>query len=250
MPSVKDEEIIGLDVSEIDASKIDLVDLIEQPAWKTILLELVRTERMDPWNIDLMQLSDKYLQKINYLGGTDLRLPANAILACAILLKFKSRVLKFSSLDEDEFERLNRDMTPDEKHDLDGLLPDLSNIRKIREGKISLDQLVESIEAMLDKSKSRQDKRFIKMDRPDFLVPSSDFNIDEKMEEVYALIREKADSQGLTTFSVLVNGGNVNEIVETFIPCLFLYTNHRINLWQEEFFGEIFISLIKSNEKI
>ena len=44
---------------------VDLVDLIEQPAWKSILVELVRTERMDPWSIDISQLSEKYLAKIN-----------------------------------------------------------------------------------------------------------------------------------------------------------------------------------------
>src|SRR3989338_1400050 len=87
---------------EIDPENVNLVDLIDQPAWKTILIELVKSEKMDPWNIDIIELSGKYLQKISELGGTDLRIPANAILASAILLKFKSRILSIKPLDEEE----------------------------------------------------------------------------------------------------------------------------------------------------
>src|SRR3989338_6587440 len=57
-----------------------LVDLIDQPAWKTILLDIVKAEKMDPWNIDVIRLADLYLSKINLLERSNLRVPANAIL--------------------------------------------------------------------------------------------------------------------------------------------------------------------------
>ena len=75
---------------ERDYSKIDLVDLIDQPAWKTILLDLVESEKMDPWDIDVIVLAEKYIKKINDLETNNLRVPANAILACAILVKTKA----------------------------------------------------------------------------------------------------------------------------------------------------------------
>ena len=75
MPALReeiDEDLEGAsELSAEDASivaipeNVDLVDLIEQPAWKTILIELVKTEKMDPWSIDISQLSEKYLAKIN-----------------------------------------------------------------------------------------------------------------------------------------------------------------------------------------
>ena len=114
---------------------VDLVDLIEQPAWKSILVELVRTERMDPWSIDIAGLAEKYLKKINALTGTDLRIPANAILASAILLKFKSNVLRISEIeDEDDFLAQKKAMTPEERAEFEALIPDLKTIRKIKEG--------------------------------------------------------------------------------------------------------------------
>ncbi len=255
MPALKqeiDEDLEGASgLSAEDASivaipeNIDLVDLIEQPAWKTILIELVKTEKMDPWSIDISQLAEKYLAKINSLTGTDLRLPANAILASAILLKFKSNVLRLSEIDdEEEFLKQKKSMSPEEKAEFEAMLPELKNIRKIKEGKVSLEELVASIEKMLQSSRKVRDKNFLQRERAKFSIPFSDFKIDEEMEKVYKIIQKSADSQGLVMFSALIKKQSTNEaIVRTFIPCLFLTNKGKINMWQEQFFGEIFISV-------
>lgn len=231
---------------EIDPKNVNLVDLIDRPAWKTILIDLVKSEKMDPWNIDLAALADKYLKKIQSLKGHDLRIPANAILASAILLKFKSRVLKISSLEEDEDEAQKKELSPEEIAQIDSQLPDLGGARKEREGKISLEELVSSIEQMLEKSKERVDKRFL-FDRslPDFRIPFAGSNIEELVDGVLEEIQKKADSNGLVLFSSLVEGKNPSQIVDTFMPCLFLANKGKINMWQDEFFGEIMISIMK-----
>ncbi|MBI2597588.1 MAG: segregation/condensation protein A, partial [Candidatus Diapherotrites archaeon] len=171
---------------EPNPQNVDLVDLIEKPAWKTILIDLVKSEKMDPWNIDIAILAEKYLEKIHSLKGHDLRIPANAILATAILLKFKSRVLKFSPLEEEEESRETRELTEEEKAEIERMLPELSGTRKEREGKISLDDLVHSIETMLEKSKQRVDKRFLSdREKPEFRIPLTDTNIEELVEKVF-----------------------------------------------------------------
>ncbi|MFH1255880.1 MAG: segregation/condensation protein A [Candidatus Diapherotrites archaeon] len=226
--------------------KIDLVDLIDQPAWKTILLDLVKSEKMDAWGIDIAELADKYIKKISALENTDLRLPANAILASAILLKFKSRVLRLSDLDEDDEFLKQEEARQRELWQLDSELPELMNIKKIKEGRISLDELVESIEAVLEKTKQKRLKER-PIEVPEFKIPFASENIDEKMEVVFEKIKENADSQGLVLFSRLINGSETNsyKIVDTFIPCLFLHNKGKITLWQDDWFGEIFISIVK-----
>ena len=229
---------------------VDLVDLIEQPAWKSILVELVRTERMDPWSIDIAGLAEKYLKKINALTGTDLRIPANAILASAILLKFKSNVLRISEIeDEDDFLAQKKAMTPEERAEFEALIPDLKTIRKIKEGKVSLEELVNSIERMLQSTKKQKDKNILR-ERTKFALPFSDFQIDKEMDRVYKVIEKNADSQGMIIFSRLLRETDTpQEIVRTFIPCLFLTNRGKINMWQDVFFGEIFISMNKAEEK-
>ncbi|MFH1587428.1 MAG: segregation/condensation protein A, partial [Candidatus Diapherotrites archaeon] len=174
--------------------KVDLVDLIDQPAWKTILIDLVKSAKMDPWNIDVSELADKYLQKINALEGSDLRLPANAILASAILLKFKSRILNIGSIEDEEEFLAKRKMGEDEMKLIDGLLPELKTTSKAKEGRVSLDDLVDSIEKMLQKSKKKKGVLIRDVEKPEFQIPINEFDIGERVEEVYIMINEKVDS--------------------------------------------------------
>ena len=62
-------------------------------SWQSILLDLVRTEKMDPWDIDVSQLSRKYLDMIKKLKELDFRLTGKVVLAAALLLKIKSKRL-------------------------------------------------------------------------------------------------------------------------------------------------------------
>ena len=234
-----------------DAGGAGLVDLIEKPDWKTILIELVKSERMDPWNIDITELAGKYLKKINALGGRDLRLPANAILASAILLRFKARVLRVTPFDDEEEgqEKHAGELTPGQKMEIEALLPELRIIKSSREGKVSLDDLVLSIEKMLEKHKGGFEKRpFGDKEVIEFKLPSLDYDIESHLDDVLSDIKNKADSQGFLVFSRLVESKKPFEIINYFLACLFLANKGNINIWQEEFFGEIFLSLSDQNK--
>ncbi len=219
----------------------NLISLIDVPEWKSILLDLVSSEKMDPWNIDIVELSEKYLQKINSMELMDLRVPANAILASSILLRAKSKLLKISSLDEEEEKK-------EAEKIIEEFIPELKNVRTLREGKISLDELVDAIENIVEQTKKKKIK-LRELPELKFQVPVTTENINAKMEKVFLKIKEKVDSEGMVLFSALTNGnGNPENLIETFIPLLFLNNENKINLWQEEWFGEIFISLMNENK--
>jgi segregation and condensation protein A len=225
-----------------------LVDLIDQPAWKTILLTIVRQEKMDPWNIDLILLADKYLDKINSLEKANLRVPANAMLASAILLKTKSKTLHITTLEELEKAEAKKELTPEERALLAVGIPELRGTRSMREGKVTLDELVKNIESML--SKSRNKNSFAKqLQEIQFVIPFSGMDIEKKMEEVMQLVQRRADSQGMVLFSQLMNGNRTpNEVINVFIPILFLANKGQLSIWQEEFWEEIFVQLNKPKE--
>jgi segregation and condensation protein A len=226
---------------ERDYSKVDLVDLIEQPAWKTILVDLVKSNKMNPWDIDVTLLTEQYIQKINSLENSSLRVPANAILACAILVKTKSRYLKLSSIEDDDEEVINEE----KKELLMEEIPDLLASRSMREGKISLDELVESIEGIIQNtSVSKKNAKNIPRMEFDFDTTS----IEDRLEEVFDLIKARVDSQGIVLFNSLLDENNNDNIVDTFLPVLFLMNSGKLLAYQEEFFGEIFVKLIQNNE--
>jgi segregation and condensation protein A len=230
---------INEEIIERDYSKMDLVDLIDQPAWKTILIDLVETEKMNPWDIDVIILSEKYLKKISELEGNNLRVPANAILACAILVKTKAKYLKLSSLDEKE---AKIELTPEQKEMMLAQIPDLMSGRMSREGRITLDELVMSIEDIIQRTTPKKNSSRI--------IPRIEINFDatsieEKLADVFELIKQKVDSQGIVLFRDLVDSDEVDSIVDVFLPVLFLMNSGKLIAYQNEFFGEIFVQIIK-----
>ncbi|MFH1225031.1 MAG: segregation/condensation protein A [Candidatus Diapherotrites archaeon] len=223
--------------------EVNLIDLIEQPEWKSILIDLVKSERMDVWDIDIALLADKYLKKINSMGGNDLRVPANAILCSAILLKFKSRILRLSDIDEELAEKAAAADAERRMQAIDGMLPELRSMHRGKEGRVSLDVLVESIEKLLERS-GKGRKPLEAAERPEFLIPVLRENIEAKMDGVYKLVKKGADSKGIVLFSQLVKGmKKPMDIVMVFLPLLFLANKGKIDVWQDEFFGEIMIQM-------
>ncbi len=222
-----------------------LVDLIDQPAWKSILIELVKSNKMDPWNIDVVELANLYWQKIQLLERQDLRVPANAILASAIMLKLKARTIKISSIEEDEEE--TKEISKEELAMIEETIPELRGQRQFREGKISLDELVESIGEILEKTKY---KKSILRDKeiPEFSLEFNKEKAAEQVDKVFAKIKEKVDSQGLVSFTDLLEEQTPLAMVYCFVPLLFLVNSGKVNAWQEEWFGEIFISLMEEEK--
>jgi segregation and condensation protein A len=223
----------------------DLVDLIDQPAWKSILLELVKTEQMDPWDIDLCALADKFLEKVSQREHANLKIPANAILASAILLKMKARTLKLHGIDDEE---AAEELSQDDIQMLEDSIPELKGVRRFRQGKVSLDELVEGIADVLNKTKHKQNSILRSKELPEFNVLVSEGSIEEKVLDIEERISKRADSQGLVTFSQLLNEKTPVEMVHVFVPLLFLMNKGKINAWQEEWFGEIMVALLDGDE--
>lgn len=236
------DEVLIEDSQEIverDYSKMDLVDLIDQPAWKTILIDLVESEKMDPWNIDVIILCEKYLKKISELEGNNLRVPANAILACAILVKTKSKYLKISSLQEED-EKV--ELTQEQKDLMLATIPDLMSERMSREGRITLDELVMSIEDIIQRTNPKKNSS---RNIPKIEINFDSISIEEKLDGVFDLIKQKVDSQGIVLFKDLVDSDEVDGLVDIFLPILFLMNSGKVVAYQNEFFGEIFVQLIQ-----
>jgi segregation and condensation protein A len=225
---------------------IDLVDLIEQPAWKTILLDLVKREKMDPWDIDICVLADKYLEKINQMEGANLKIPANAILASAILLKMKARALKLRGVAEEE---QGEELNEEEVQMLEESIPELKGIRRNRQGRVSLDELVEGIAEVFAKTRGKQSSVLRSKELPEFKVLVSEGSIEEKVADVEKRIAERVDSQGIVTFTQLLDEKTPLEMVNVFLPILFLMNKGKINAWQEKFFGEIMIALLQREKE-
>jgi segregation and condensation protein A len=67
--------------------------------------------------------------------------------------------------------------------------------------------------------------------------------IDQHVEKLYEKIRGLLEEETPIAFSSLIEGLKRLDIIRTFLMLLFLATDHKIDLIQEEEFGEILITL-------
>ena len=61
--------------------------------WKDIIYDLINTEQLDPWDINIVLLTDKFLEKIRQIEETNFFISSKVLLAAALLLRIKSEIL-------------------------------------------------------------------------------------------------------------------------------------------------------------
>jgi len=220
-----------------------LVNLIEQPNWKIILYDLVKSNEIDIWNVNLISLTDLYLDKIKNLQQNNLLIPANALLAAAILLKLKAFSLKLTTIsdEEDDFKLLSEE----DFMQISGSI-DLNTPTRLKEGQVSLDELIDIIDVMINKpTKKNLEKKVKKIEEFKFVLPKKTQEITDRINNFLDIINSNKDSENLVLFSNIIKGKNSVKLVDDcFIPMLFLVQDQKIDAWQEEFFKEIFIKTL------
>ena len=238
--------------------------LVEQNdiTWKAILYDLIKTERMDPWDVDLSQITGKYIQRVKGLKEHDLKVSGKVLLAAALLLKIKSKRLVGEDLNE--FDRLlaSAEMTEDQFYE--ELESDLQKARVIppeemlrliprtpqpRRRKVSVYDLVRALEKALEV----KHRRLIKMGSPEarVIMPARKIDITLAIKQIYKSIREwfVVNRKSKMKFSELLpKDADKNAKLFTFVPLLHLGNQRKIDLSQEEPFQDFDIRLIKGKK--
>lgn len=65
-----------------------------------ILVEMVKQNKIDPWNIDIIDVTEKYLQRMIELKSLNLRVASRTLLFASILCRLQSNVLAGLSIDD------------------------------------------------------------------------------------------------------------------------------------------------------
>lgn len=228
------------------AATIELESIVSKPTWKEILLDLIDKERIDPWNIDLVEISDAFLKKVRELEKLDFVIEANVILAAAILLKHKSNYLRFLNYQSE----LNEFPLEDEQN-LQGFrpmeIPELNLLSRIPpKRQITIHELVDEIDRLIDyEKKEKRPPRGSITEVVELSIEEKD--IEKVMEKVMERIKENTDSKGWSLFSKIVESRNSRDVVDTLLAVLHLTQNDVVDIRQDKLFGEIFIHLQEKN---
>ncbi|MBI3037261.1 hypothetical protein HYY73_05965 [Candidatus Woesearchaeota archaeon] len=225
--------------------------------WRSIIYDLVRSEGMDPWNIDVSVLSRRYVQMLKKLKGLDFRVSGKMVLAAAILLKMKSNLLVGEGMAE-----LDRLMTPQDEESMnEGFYDDLESsyghgiheeyqpqpllprTPQPRKRKVSIYDLVISLQKALEV----RDRRVARsIPRGTIEVPHRKVDMGKLIGEVYSKVTGFFTKNNRMTFSQLLPQDATKEAkILTFMPLLHLanFDHRKLDLMQQETFGEIEIVL-------
>lgn len=235
----------------------DLLLEQEDVTWKTILYDLVNSEQMDPWDIDITRLTQKYIQAIKAMQEHDFRISGKILLAAAFLLKIKSAYLiehDISNLDAlinstaeaiDEEELFNEMENGKQKREQFQLIP---RNPQPRSRKVSLHDLIEALQkAMATKRKILAQQRPAK-----FVLPEKKMDILGIIRDLYHKIvyyAQKEQGSRLKFSTLLPPQAGRREKVYTFIPLLHLENQGKVETTQEKHFDEIYVKLLEKRKE-
>ena len=239
--------------------------------WKSLLLEAVRSNAMDPWDIELSFIATQFLKMVREYREMNFKLSGKVILAAALLLRLKSN--KFVSHDINALDALIASTQADSSDDIiheeignsaedyrQGLLAEVAEGQpqlyprtpQPRKRKVSVYDLIKALEQALEVNKRREMRYLDGSVTGTLVIPARNFDITQGLNLVYKAIAthyvnntDSATNQ--LTFFKLVPSTKRHDKVFTFIPLLHLRNMQKVEMDQSEHFGDFSVVLTNPN---
>jgi len=218
--------------------------MISEPSWEDVIIKIVAEEQMNPWSVDIIRLSNVFLNYLEKIESLDLRIPARFILIASILLRMKSDVLT---------EREERILIPESEKEMDETLRVLATLpplqpplKRIPLRNVSLEELISALKKAYEVQERRVERKLkIKRAVEVALPPAEAEDITERINKLLVQINEALSEVESIEFSRIVKRWGRKEIVEALVPLLHLTQDGKVDLRQEELFKEILVKLRK-----
>ncbi|MDD1710834.1 MAG: segregation/condensation protein A [Methanoregulaceae archaeon] len=220
-----------------------------------ILVQMAERGEIDPWNIDIVEVTDRFLSELERRKELDLRISGRTLFYAAILLRMKSEYLDLSGNGEEE-----EVPDDDEGFDLEDDFPEGAGgpieqlereIRRRLDRKNLRKRPVTLFELILELKNAEKEQRRRQRFRSPFSMDAIDVEgvvgiaheegYQEAAMAVLGQCEETISAEGVVTLHELAALLG-KRIFEVYIPLLFLMSEGKLTLWQEEFFGEVMVS--------
>lgn len=236
-----------------------------------ILVSMAKTGKINPWNIDIVDITDKYLAQMFQMKAQNLRLTGRTLLFAAILLKLKSNILE--NIDINAFEggvteegfnefELNDDFEADYPQEfntnnvisIDEVLQRRTSVRLNRNRVVTLKDLIRQLEfyEMIDRKQSlknaherakRRVRSYANLSSDDIINLAHDEYIEnsvQRLKENLEQIFKKEKRVELTELTLLGM-----DKISAYIALLFLSAESNYELVQDEFYSDLYVTVAK-----
>jgi len=246
---MKDEEVKS---EKIGQEQIYELITGQDVSWQAIIHELINTEQLDPWDINLVVLANKYIERVKTMEEANFFVSGKVLLAASLLLRIKAEILldrEIKSLDDILFGRKK-----DEKKSMERIEIDYSELPKLyprtplpRLKKVSLQELMSALNQAISTENKRIRREVMKtrIERDaEIVLPKISVKIGERIKKLYSKIASMITSRGKVKYNDLT--GTVKEDkIACFLPVLHLDNQKKIYLEQNGHFEDIWIWLFK-----
>jgi len=238
-----------------------LQGVVEDPV--EILVGLAERGEIDPWNINIIEVTDRFLSELERCRQLNLQVSGRTLFYAATLLRMKSEHLELFSDseesgddDDDEFFGENFDVALDSEIEYNGRLGPIERLeheiqrrldrKNMRKSPITLFELIIELKNL---EKEERRRRRISDTVDDLLILAEDVvsiaHDEGYQESAMTVLEECLDCIELEEEMTLVQlcqklGWGIPEV---YIPLLFLALEGRCSLRQEEFFGDVFVQI-------
>ena len=241
--------------------------VVEDPV--EILVGLAERGEIDPWNINIIEVTDRFLSELDRRRQLNLQLSGRTLFYAATLLRMKSEQLDVPEepVDDVDGEDLFGDEFgggADEEIDFGSRLGPIERLeheiqrrldrKNMRKSPITLFELITELKNIEKEERRRRRMADGHNDLIDSLIDADD---------VVSIAHEEGfQESSVTRLAEYLEGLEIDEemtlaelcrqmewgIPEVYIPLLFLALDGRCNLRQEEFFGDIFVQICRAAE--
>jgi len=239
--------------------------IIEDPV--EILVRLAERGEIDPWNINIIEVTDRFLSELERCRQLNLQVSGRTLFYAATLLRMKSEHLELLSdpaeegLDEDdELYGEDYDLALDSETDYHGRLGPIELLeheiqrrldrKNLRKSPVTLFELIIELKNI---EKEERRRRRLTDTGDDLLIYADDVvgiaHDEGYQESAMTVLEECLDCIELEEEMTLVQLCQKLEwgIPEVYIPLLFLALEGRCSLRQEEFFSDVFIQICRAD---
>jgi segregation and condensation protein A len=232
------------------------------------LIKLAETGQIDPADVDIIEVTDRFLKAIAAAPKENLRQSGKVLFHASVLLRLKAEALlerKFSGVTDgtDDFLDFDADGSPiiyDSSkqpiarqitlEDLENALVRRANNRQNRQRKVSLEQLVAALQDAERIERVRGDRKAkprIQMSGyhdvqnvDDILDLAHDEDIEVVIKKVELILSERLSiGQSIALVDLIKLLGQRNDWVDAFLAILFLSNTGKIVLDQTSFYGPV-----------
>jgi len=240
--------------SVLSVSQEQVHDLLfsRELGWQEIIYDLINTEQLNPWDVDIGILANRYLEKIKELEEADFFVSSKVLLAASLLLRIKSEILLnkyIKSIDDILFGKTENKKYEMERIELDEDIPLLIPRSPIpRFKKVTLKELMEALSRAITTENRRIKKEIVNKNalrESSIFMPKKTTSIKDRIQEIYSRLVghfESNKNDKRIAFSQFAGETKEGKVYH-FYPVLELENRKKLWLEQENHFGEINIWL-------